>query len=238
MLETNKYFNPYLPCLCTHWVIALDKSGSMNGRLWSGPPYPISTYWDAAKDILDYIYVWLTPRPFHYSSFYTFDGVAQLPYYLHQAPVLDQATDALGGLTPSGGTNFNNALLRAIDIIQLYLFENTCFIMISDGFASPPLGTTVSTFIGTLRRIRANGCYVCSICIFIKREGYNTIYYNNYREYCLKLELTWVESEPKEYTRTIASALQKDRRQFMTKEELLRESESQQKYEIPQKIRQ
>ena len=113
--QNNEYFNPYLNCLCTHWVVALDKSGSMSSPLWYGTPAP--TFWAASKVILGDIYDWLAPRPFHFSSFYTFDSVAQLPYYLHTDAVEDQATDALGTLNPFGGTNFNNALLRAIGII-------------------------------------------------------------------------------------------------------------------------
>ena len=211
-MDTNKYFNYYLRCLCTHWVFALDKSGSMSSLLYPGGP----TVWSAAKDVLDSFYLSLHFLPFHYTSFYTFDHVAHLPEYLHQAPTIGQATDALaaGSIIPGGGTSFNNALLRAIDLIELYLFENTCFVMISDGFSSEPLPATITQFIGNFKQIRSNGCNVCSVCLFIRRPDFDEKKYYYYNKYCLELNIRWVEADEKNYQYVFSRALYEEKQKF------------------------
>ena len=70
---------------------------------------------------------------------FTFDNRATLPphqYYENGFPS-NWNSRKLPSM-PGGGTNFGQALIRAIEFIILHKLENTCFLMITDGEAEYP----------------------------------------------------------------------------------------------------
>ena len=72
-----------------------------------------------------------------------------------------------------GGTSFGNALLRFIDIIQHYMNENTCIVMITDGQAPYP-SSEIIMVMEILKKVRENGCKTCAICFFIESQFMNS----------------------------------------------------------------
>ena len=155
-------------CPCSHFIYGLDVSGSMNA----------GGKWTTAKNYIhDEIYNLHSsnPAPFvaghrNFVSAFEFNQIGRLPQALHVYPWAAPTT--LPFIGPGGLTNFNNALLRAISIINAdpsYLHENTCVIMVTDGFPTTPVsGSTTTTFNNLMNTIRRNGCQPCRYCLWLR----------------------------------------------------------------------
>ena len=109
-------------CCCSHFVYALDESGSMRG-----------VRWNTLRNTMNYIGNNLGDNfGKHYMTTYEFDSIARSPNFYHRRPSLfNSAILHLNG----GGTSFKEALLKGISIISGYLYENTCFNLITDGMS-------------------------------------------------------------------------------------------------------
>ena len=79
-------------------------------------------------------------------SYYFFDDIAYIPELLHVDPFSPVPFPYSAG----GLTNFNAAIYRAIQIVSLYLNENTCFLMISDGGGSFNYPEPILTFLSKM----------------------------------------------------------------------------------------
>ena len=141
-------------CPCSHYVFAIDKSGSMN---WFGE-------WGPAKSLLDsWVSSLIVPGSHNFVTYYEFNQIASLPPHFHVSPFLSPSSFLT---SPSGGTSFNAAIWRAIDVITPYLTENTCFFIITDGFGSVNIPTPYFNLVGLLQKVRGNGCRTCSYCFW------------------------------------------------------------------------
>ena len=142
-------------CCCSHFVYALDESGSMRGTRWNVLRTTMSRLRNNIGDNFGK----------HYMTTYEFSHVAQNPNFNHRRPSLFNINILNHN---GGGTNFNKALLKGISIISGYLNENTCFNLITDGLSSWSVATA-NLFNSILQRVRRNGCKACAYCYFIKR---------------------------------------------------------------------
>ena len=160
-LVRNYNFFQYKWCPCTHYVFGVDKSGSMSGLM----PTAHATL-SLFANILDSANQG-SPFIFYFSYFY-FNHVADIPEYLHIKPF----TPLPGPPAASGGTNFNNAILRGIQIINMFIppqaaqYENLCFLLISDGGGSVS-PTVISQLQAKYNETRKHGCYACSVCVYV-----------------------------------------------------------------------
>ena len=164
---------PFLQCCCcSHFVYALDESGSMRGSRWNTL---VSTMAAVPGQIGN------NGRK-HYMTTYEFSGEAKNPNFFHRPPS-QFFTGILGH--DSGGTDFNSALTKAISIISGYMSENTCFFMITDGLSNFST-VTANLFDSILERIRRNGCRACAYCYFIKSFP-NTKIPTQFQRLCIQI---------------------------------------------------
>ena len=130
----------------------------------------------------------------HYMTTYEFDSIARSPNFYHRRPSLfNSAILHLNG----GGTSFNKALLKGISIISGYLYENTCFNLITDGMSSWS-HATANLFNAILQRVRRNGCRACAYCYFIKRYP-NSKVPAQFRNLCKKIGATLRHVQPNQF---------------------------------------
>ena len=150
-----------------HWVIALDRSGSMN----LGTP---NSRWEELTDLVngdggDPGLLDIMGGDVH--STYMFNHAA-IPFpavdggpFEHE-PV--PASLPLDSQTPGGGTSFHAALMKAAMIMDDYLWDHTCFYLITDGessFSQP----AVDAFNDAKAKIKQN-CKFCARCYFIQEN--------------------------------------------------------------------
>ena len=65
------------------------------------------------------------------------------------------------------GTNFSNALSKAISLINSFLYEHVCFVMITDGQAAYP-SAKVTEMVNLFNTLKLKRCKVCAKCYFIR----------------------------------------------------------------------
>lgn len=120
--ELKRYIPYPYRCYCSHWVYALDESGSMNG-----------TRWNTLVDTMDDNVQSIPNTGRNFVTTFEFSTDAQNPNYYHRFPpaLISPILNFDGGWT-----DFNDALDKAIDIINTFPNENTYFYLVTDGYSS------------------------------------------------------------------------------------------------------
>ena len=152
----------------THWIFALDESGSMAG-----------TQWTNLKNLMNDIADVTTGR----MSVFTFDNVATVPpseYYLFNSPA--GWDSSVLPSSPSGDTDFGEPILRAISIILEYRNSHTCFVMITDGQAPYP-EFEIAIYNSVRAWMNDRRCRTCAYCYFIKEKS-NSVVPDSYKRLC------------------------------------------------------
>ena len=94
--------------------------------------------------------------------------MADIPEYLHIKPF----TPLPPHPAPNGGTNFDNAIMRGIQIFDMFLppladqWENLCFLLISDGGGSVSQAK-IDALKAKYEETRKRGCWACSVCMYV-----------------------------------------------------------------------
>ena len=151
-------------------------------------------------------------RPDFLSS-YTFTNVAQPNMITHvDIPVgYNLPLPASAG----GGTNFANAIQRAINIISFFRYENTCFMMITDGEAPYP-GAQVNALRNLLASIRRRGCRTCVRCYFIQHR-FGAKIPIRYARLCKRLGASIITAPPKGFNTKFINDLKSYEKQLVRK---------------------
>ncbi len=137
-------------CCNFHWVFALDESGSMGGSKWADL---VNLMTDIRNDLVT------VPR--QYMSVFEFNHFASPALAIHE---LDQTFIPASELTfNGGGTNFAAALTKAHEIISGYKYEDTCFVIITDGAAAYPAAevAALNLLLNQFKILDYEGCVIC-----------------------------------------------------------------------------
>ena len=148
-----------------HWVVALDRSGSMG---WGSP----TNRWEGLTDLVN-------GPPGSGLIGQVQDDVLSTFMFNHAAiefppslgPIVHDPVPTslpLAAQTPGGGTSFHAALMRAANIMDDYLWEHTCFVLITDGESF--YSQSAVNAINNVRAKISRNCDFCARCYFIKEQ--------------------------------------------------------------------
>ena len=174
-----------------HWVVALDRSGSMG---WGSP----ANRWQELTELVNGPPGLLGTMAGDRHSTYMFNHAAiDFPWPL--GPIVHDPVPAslpLAAQTPSGGTSFHAALMKGVSIMDDYLWDHTCFLLITDGESSYSQ-SAVNAFNNVKSKIQRN-CKFCAKCYFIKEQA-STPLPANFQRTCKAIGAPIVTSTANEF---------------------------------------
>ena len=187
-LIKNYRFFQYRVCPCTHYVFGVDYSGSMTGQM--------STAHGALETLVGYLDSENQGSPFvYFFSYFYFNHIAEIPEYLHIKPF----TPLPGPPGATGGTSFNNAIERGVEILNMWPGENMCFWLISDG-GSWVSQSQIDKLNEAYDRARKYGCWTCLACFYIHVNDGEA----QFKDLCDKIGAPFYRITPTNY-RAVAS---------------------------------
>ena len=149
-------------CCNTHNIYAVDTSGSMWGLSWS----KVLAYLAGASGSSDYTSLfthggtWSGP-PFQVTDYFDHDINAVIPPSM---PL------------PNGDTDYDDALIRAIAILNQAYPERTCITFLSDGWEeiyNIPQANIVQKFLNAKKNFqKKTGCPVCVKCYQTQKSSW------------------------------------------------------------------
>ena len=135
-----------------------------------------------------------SPFVYFFSYFY-FNHIAEIPEYLHIKPF----TPLPGPPGATGGTSFNNAIERGVEILNMWPGENMCFWLISDG-GSWVSQSQIDKLNEAYDRARKYGCWTCLACFYIHVNDGEA----QFKDLCDKIGAPFYRITPTNY-RAVAS---------------------------------
>ena len=114
-----------------HWVFALDYSGSMtqdSPTRWSSLVKTVNDYSPLPSGYMD-----ILDETNDRVSAFLFGSNAYSPMITHTDIGIGYQLPLPPNANVHEGTSFSNALSKAISLINSFLYEHVCFVMITDG---------------------------------------------------------------------------------------------------------